>query len=124
MVDVGAAEVGELRRSYRLYLVGSRPAARTTKISIGLRRPHNIFLYDLPDAHRRPLESCYTPTNEWYIMFWHEGGTEHLKHAPFGAAFGVGLYQQMNCGPYKDWKIDTNEPNIYDRHEMIVQYLE
>lgn len=124
MVVQGPMQAGETYRSYRLYLVGERPGQGSGRHAkpTSFRRKHNIYLYDLPDDRRQPLERCYDKTDEWYIAFYMDK-PDITEYAPFGKSFGVFLHQQMNCGPYKDWKIDTHATELYDRHQMTVEYL-
>lgn len=114
-------KAGDLRRSYRLYILGDR------------WKPHRtdrwIARYDLPTDVRKPLESCYTPTDEWYVGYhldtskWPTSTAQQKLYSPFGPAFGLCLHQEMNAGPYAGDKVDSNDKTSSIRIRMSVTYL-
>lgn len=115
-VTEGLMKAGELVRSYRFYLLGDM-------FRHSQRRDKWVVTYALPAKRRQPLERCYTPSDEWYTAFYWQDHKPYTRTAPFGRAFGLVLYQQMNFGYYKDWKIDTGECKPYVRLPMTVEYL-
>lgn len=118
-VNEGPMQAGEWDRNYRLYLVGARPH----------KNSGHLYVYDLPESHRKPLERCYAPDNEWYMACYWEGNrgrftdAEINRYHPFGPSVILSLHQIMNFGTYKDQKIDHYDGRPSVRHPMTVEYL-
>lgn len=123
VVKDGPMLQGQINRSYRLYCIGDRfkPVCRPDKW---------VATYDLPIERRQPLEDCHAATNEWYLACYsankkHAGpdAERYNQYAPFGDFMILCLHQMMNFGCWKDWSVDTGEPQPYDRFTMDVRYL-
>lgn len=120
VVHEGPMAVGDQDRSYRLYLVGDRPH----------KKSGHLYVYDLPGEHRKPLEPCYAPDDEWYLASYWEGdgrdrfsAEELQRYHPFGPSFILCLHHIMNFGYYKGHKIDTFDERKAIRHPMTIEYL-